>query len=217
MIQDSHANFLALRREKRDNILNAALREFADRGYDLASTNAIVGAAGISKGALFHYFSSKKELYFFLVDYVFAVVRSEFYEQIGPCDGDLLRRYQRAARLKGAVYRRHPMLFAFNQRLTREKSPDIAAELAAKIADTTRVGYQSLLGNLDERLFRPDVPAEKLRELTVWALENYGTRAMKLVGDKALEDIDMDALNADFDTYVEILRRCFYRQEEGKR
>lgn len=212
-MQNSHENFLNLKEEKRDRILNAALVEFAEKGFDLASTNAIVAAAGISKGALFHYFRSKKELFLFLCDYMFSIVSKEFYEQIGHCEGDLLTRYKRAARLKGAVYQRYPMLFAFVRRLTLEKSTDIALELSEKLKTQTGVGYDCLFNNLDESLFRQDVPADKAKELIVWALENYGTRSMELTRGLDITDIDMDALNADFDEYVEIMRKCFYRQE----
>lgn len=207
-----HENFIGLKEEKRDTIINAALEEFAAKGYDLSSTNEIVRAAGISKGALFHYFASKKELFFFLCDYVYEIVNREFYEQIGHCEGDLLTRYSRAARLKASVYLRYPPLFKFVKRLTQEKSAEIAGELAEKLSRITAVGYSHMLGNLDESLFRQDVPADKIRDLIVWALENYGYRSMDLIQNKSLEEIDMEALNADFDDYLYVLRKCFYKQ-----
>ena len=46
--------FLKLDDEKRDRILNAAMKEFR-YGYVKASTDIIVKEAGISKGLLFHY------------------------------------------------------------------------------------------------------------------------------------------------------------------
>lgn len=207
-----HENFIGLKEEKRDVIINAALMEFAAKGYDLASTNEMVKAAGISKGALFHYFASKKDLYLFLCDYVFGVVSREFYEQIGHCDGDLLTRYRRAAMLKGAVYQRYPPMFEYIKRLTVEKSPEIAAELKEQVEKMMGYGYECLLGNLDISLFRQDVPADKIRDLIVWALENYGHRSLELIGDRKVEDIDVEALNADFDKYLDVLRKCFYKQ-----
>ncbi len=207
-----HENFIGLKDQKRDVIINAALMEFAAKGYDLASTNEMVKAAGISKGALFHYFASKKDLFLFLCDYVFGVVSREFYEQIGHCDGDLLTRYRRAAMLKGAVYQRYPPMFEFIKRLTVEKSPEIAAELKEQLEKMTGYGYECLLGNLDISLFRQDVPADKIRDLIVWALENYGHRSLELVGDQKVEDIDIEALGADFDKYLDVLRKCFYKQ-----
>lgn len=54
-----YTKFENLPEGKRLRILNAAAREFAQSGYDGASTNRIVEYAGIAKGALFHYFKDK--------------------------------------------------------------------------------------------------------------------------------------------------------------
>lgn len=61
--------FDQLSEEKRNRILQVSITEFAEHGYELASTNRIVMAAQISKGSLFKYFSSKLSLYMYLVAY----------------------------------------------------------------------------------------------------------------------------------------------------
>lgn len=48
-----YPKFINLEAEKRERIINAALKEFAQKGYDKASTNEIIKEAGISKGSLF--------------------------------------------------------------------------------------------------------------------------------------------------------------------
>lgn len=209
---DIHENFIGLKEQKRDAIINAALEEFAIKGYDLASTNEIIKAAGISKGALFHYFSSKKDLFLFLCGYVFDLVKREFYEQIGYCEGDLISRYRRAAMLKANVYRRYPQLFDFVKRLTRERSAEIAGELKEKLARIMASGYEHLLDHIDESLFRDDVPAAQARDLIIWAVEGYGNRMYEKMQDRNLMEIDMDELNSDFDEYLNVLRKCFYKQ-----
>lgn len=50
----------ALRR--REELLDAALAEFADKGIDGASVKDIARAAGVTPGLLYHYFSSKEAL-----------------------------------------------------------------------------------------------------------------------------------------------------------
>lgn len=207
-----HENFIGLKEEKRDVIINSALEEFALKGYDLASTNEIVKTAGISKGALFHYFSSKKDLFLFLCDYVFDVVKQEFYEQIGHCKGDLIARYRRAAVLKANVYSRYPQLFDFVKQLTRERSAVIAGELKEKLLQITAYGYEQLLDHLDESLFRDDVPANKIRDLIIWTAEGYGNRMVEKMQNLNLPEIDMDELNYDFDEYLNVMRKCFYKQ-----
>jgi AcrR family transcriptional regulator len=49
--------------ERRETVLAAATREFADRGFHGASTEAIARAAGISQPYLFRLFGTKKGLY----------------------------------------------------------------------------------------------------------------------------------------------------------
>ena len=48
---------------RRDDVLDAALSEFADRGYVGASTEDIARQAGISQPYLFRLFGTKKELF----------------------------------------------------------------------------------------------------------------------------------------------------------
>jgi AcrR family transcriptional regulator len=49
--------------ERKDAVLDAALIEFADKGYAATSTEDIAARAGISQPYLFRLFGTKKELY----------------------------------------------------------------------------------------------------------------------------------------------------------
>jgi AcrR family transcriptional regulator len=49
--------------DRRQEILGAALREFADRGFARASMASIAARAGISKALVFQLFTSKDQLY----------------------------------------------------------------------------------------------------------------------------------------------------------
>lgn len=51
---------------RRDAILNAALNEFATKGFDEASTNTIAKESGISKGLMLHYV--KQFRYYFIIN-----------------------------------------------------------------------------------------------------------------------------------------------------
>ncbi|MFW6031685.1 MAG: TetR/AcrR family transcriptional regulator [Myxococcota bacterium] len=57
------ARFAKLDEAKQTAILEAALDEFASKGFDAASFNRIVARAGVSKGAIYYYFSDKEDLY----------------------------------------------------------------------------------------------------------------------------------------------------------
>src|SRR5690554_129016 len=94
------SSFLSLAPEKRNRILNAALKEFAHKGFDDASTNVIVKEAGISKGLLFHYFNTKRELFLFLFDYSTDVIKQEYYGLINTEERDIFARLRQAYLLK---------------------------------------------------------------------------------------------------------------------
>jgi len=55
--------FFKLQDGKVSQIMVAAAMEFSSRGYDQASLNGIIGAAGISKGAFYYYFDDKADLF----------------------------------------------------------------------------------------------------------------------------------------------------------
>jgi AcrR family transcriptional regulator len=55
-------------REARDELLAAALRVFASRGYEQAGVDEIAAAAGYSKGALYWHFSGKQDLLLALLE-----------------------------------------------------------------------------------------------------------------------------------------------------
>jgi len=50
-------------RETAGNILSIARRSFAEHGYEGTVTDDIIVEAGITKGALYHHFSSKRQLF----------------------------------------------------------------------------------------------------------------------------------------------------------
>jgi AcrR family transcriptional regulator len=54
--------------ETRTRILDAALEQFAKKGYNEASIDDICTEAGISKGAFYHHFPSKKDAFLMLLN-----------------------------------------------------------------------------------------------------------------------------------------------------
>ena len=54
--------------DKRQAILRAAARLFADEGYGRASMSGVAAACGISKANIYHYYDSKETLLFDILD-----------------------------------------------------------------------------------------------------------------------------------------------------
>jgi len=66
--------------ERREQVLEAAIREFAENGYAAASTAAIAKRAGISQPYIYALFPSKQDLFLAAHDRVHSRVRFTFRE-----------------------------------------------------------------------------------------------------------------------------------------
>jgi AcrR family transcriptional regulator len=101
---------------KRDEIIDAAIKEFGEYSYDAASINRIIKASGTSKGTFYHYFRDKKSLYFAIIDN-FIKIKKEFMInmmaelQQGSIDFfDMMKGQARAA---AAFVEHNPQLYKF--------------------------------------------------------------------------------------------------------
>jgi len=54
--------------ETRGRILQAALKQFSEVGYDAAGVAGICGVAGVSKGAFYHHFATKQAVFLQLLE-----------------------------------------------------------------------------------------------------------------------------------------------------
>jgi AcrR family transcriptional regulator len=57
-----------IRERRREEILSAAVKLFAENGYDRADTQVLADVLGIGKGTIYRYFPSKRELFLAAVD-----------------------------------------------------------------------------------------------------------------------------------------------------
>ena len=94
------SKFLSLEPERRNAILNAALREFASKGFDDASTNVIAKESGISKPLMFHYVNNKKDFFLFLYDYCLDILEREYFDRIDLHEKDIFERLRQTCLLK---------------------------------------------------------------------------------------------------------------------
>ncbi|WP_350348952.1 TetR/AcrR family transcriptional regulator [Agromyces sp. G08B096] len=72
-----------------DEVTRAAVELFAAQGYANTSVQQIVEAAGVTKGAMYHYFESKDDLLFAIYDRMLSLQKSRLDEIIargGPTD-----------------------------------------------------------------------------------------------------------------------------------
>ncbi|CEG26419.1 TetR/AcrR family transcriptional regulator [Bacillus sp. B-jedd] len=202
-----YSKFLNLETEKRNRILNAALDEFVQKGYDNASTNEIVKKAGISKGLLFHYFKNKKQLYLFLYDYTLDMFEKEFFEKMDSMENDIFIKMRQIVLLKLALIHKHPDMFNFLLTAVREESP----EITLRNKELIERSYVKILENIDLSPFREDLDIPSAINIIVWTLQGYSNQIQEKNKFLSLDEINYDEILAKVDGYLKVLRKSFYK------
>jgi len=159
--------------ERREEILDAALREFAERGYHGASTEEIASRAGISQPYVFRLFGTKREL---------------FKAVVARCFRETLEMFQRAAEGLRGEEALHAMGNAYMEHYLTDRAR-LRAQMQAyaacddpEIRDATRQGYGDLVAYVERVSGLP--PAEVGRFFATGMLLNVFA-SMELTGENA--------------------------------
>ncbi len=111
--------------EHRDALLAAALAAFKDHGHEGASLNAILDAAGMSKGQFYHHFDGKGGLYLAVCEALIDRKREYFEAHPWPTADDPFDAVAHALRAGLDFARAHPDLDAFGRAFLRERGRPI--------------------------------------------------------------------------------------------
>lgn len=205
------SKFLNLEKEKQDRIVNAAIKEFGQKGYDNASTNAIVKEAEISKGLLFHYFQNKKQLFLFLYDYFMEVISEEVYKKINFQETDFFLRIQHTALVKMDLLKIYPDLTKFIEVAYMEESGEVKPELDQRKKSFTEMNINKIYEGIDMTKFKPGLDVPKALKIITWTFEKLGEEAMFKAKQTPSKEIDYDAVFKESEGYMELLKNCFYQ------
>lgn len=203
--------FLDLEQTKREQIIRAAMKEFATQGYDRASTNNIVKEAGISKGSLFHYFGNKKNLYLFIYEYAIQTVLDNLWRKIDLEQKDVLARWRQVALLKIELIAQFPELFNFLVMATLSDINENAQTIQSTNEQKLQAFMQDFFADLDYSLFRPGIEVSRALEVISWTIEGFSKKLSGQIRDVPVTEIDFDRIMQELDQYMQLLRDCFYQ------
>lgn len=207
-----HEKFHALEDEKQQRIINAALAEFGQKGYRHASTDRIVEQAGISKGALFHYFGSKEKLYLFLLDWTAQTMANAISTQLDMADPDLFSRLLKGSRIKMAILRDHPSIWRFWDSFESERPEVASGWMQERIHDSEPLVGDLLLRGIDTARFKDGIDPAKAIDVIMWTFAGWSD-ARWAQARRRNEQLDLEQVFSEAEEYVEFLRGVFYRPE----
>ncbi|GDY29080.1 TetR/AcrR family transcriptional regulator [Gandjariella thermophila] len=155
-------------------LLAVATRLFAEKGFEHTSVQEIVDVAGVTKGAMYHYFDSKDDLLYEIYARVLRM-QTERLEKFAASEGTLPERLRAAAADVVVTsianlddtkifFRSMHQLSADKQRTVRAERRRYHEQFRAMVQEGQRAG-----------LFRDDVPAELVVDFFFGSVHHLGT------------------------------------------
>ena len=205
---DSLDNFLNLRADKQEHIINAALNIFGRNGYKKASFAEIAEEAGIAKGMINYYFGSKKNLYLYLVEMCGRItlegMRGKYDEKVT----DFFDNLKMMIRIKTDFMKEHPAILSFMSSLHYETSEEVRDEIKGFIGSGLDTREKMLFDGIDVSRFKDDVNPKLLDKFLVWAAEGFTSSVQRELGANEIE-LFTDELYECLD----LMKKYFYKEE----
>ena len=195
---------------RKNRILEAALVEFADKGYKKASTNTIVREAGVSKGLLFHYFISKKELFILLYSHAREVITNELYEKVNFGDKDVLNRMTEATIVKVQSYISHPLFMQLFDKFPLVEDQEIIDRLNHLNKRVQEETYERIFSNIDYYAFREELNIDRCLQVVRWTVDKI-SMDWQVQHYQNRKEPDFEVLKENITHYLELFRDAFYR------
>jgi len=209
-----YEKFEALTEEKRLRIINSALSEFSKKRFDAASTDEVAKNAGISKGALFSYFGSKNKLYIYVYRYAYNVLSEELWPKLDFSCPDLFLRIKQATIAKMKVFYKYPAIFDFFINVAADQAnSEIQTALQKEISGQKKDAYDKLMSDIDYGDIKDEFDKNQVVCVILWTIDGFGNMISEQIKDRTLEPEDFSAWMADFDKYIETLKKAFCKEE----
>ncbi len=149
--------FAKLDAKKQQKIIDACIREFAESGYDLASTNRITKKAGIAKGSLFKYFGTKEKLFYTVASHILTEYRVYIRKRISKMPSDIIERMKLIQDRIYDFFGRNPMMLKFFVKVLTERGGVVYIKHRGGWQPLTKPIFMELLDGADLSRLRVDI------------------------------------------------------------
>lgn len=198
--------FNNLSSDKQLKIINGALDVFGKYEYKKATMEEIAKSAGISKGLLFHYFNSKKELFVDIYIYGIKVMQSEMKESNLENETDFFELMRKSIKKKVAIMKQYPSLTDFLIHAYYETHKDVANEILEINKSIKSDTIFSYFSNINTSKFKDDISLEMAINTILWVSDGY-------INSKKTTILKADDIYLEFSKYIDLYERLFYKEE----
>ncbi len=213
-----YSAFEKLPAEKKEHILSICIEEFAKNGYDHTTTDQITSKAGISKGILFHYFKSKKNLFLYLVDHVRELLTTETMKEV-----QLIESNDFFERIKAIILIKHRLAFKYQHEseFLMKAMLQAPASLREEMEDRYQQQWEQYESDdifhsvymkelLDQQELKVD--ADHIIELTRLILEQLTVKYVNNYRQEVFDPLkNLQQFEEEIDVYFKIIKHGIYK------
>ena len=187
----------------RSDILTAAMRIFAHKGYYFTSINDIISAVSITKGAFYHHWASKEELAIEVLEFCTAETQRKLQERLAETT-TATQRLDGYMQFLGDIHENPDLSHCT---LFMEFACGVTVE-DKRLAQAIQEGWTRIRARITEMLraaqeegsIRGDIPADKFGDMLVSAIVGFHAMTTRTIKDTSFREL------------VEVLQRTWQPQ-----
>lgn len=207
-------SFSKLPEEKKSRILEAAISEFADYGYERANINNIAEKAEVSIGSMYKYFNNKQDLYLAIVDFSVQELKSVLNEIISSND-EFLTTIKKIIQAIQVFSRSYANMTKLYNEMATENNSELVWKIASSMEGVTAKLYASIIKEAQDngqirKDMDPDYFAFFLDNLFIllqfsYSCEYYKQRLKMFIDEKVFDNDDLLA-----EELLKFIKGAFY-------
>ena len=143
------AAFDKIPKEKRDRILNVAIKEFADNGFENTSIQQIAKKAGISVGSIYKYFENKETMFSMVVHEGMSSLE-DLLMSLADSSEDILVKAEKIIRELLKYSRKNPELIKLYCQLTTSDNSEFLNGISQRIEAVSASIYTVTISKAQE-------------------------------------------------------------------
>ncbi|NLY76906.1 MAG: TetR/AcrR family transcriptional regulator [Tissierellia bacterium] len=136
--------FANISEDKRRHILETAIKEFADKGYNGTNINVVAKKAGISVGAMYKYFESKEDLFLMIIDICMQFLEDTL-RRVMESDDSIMKKVERIFREIQKTSRESKDLICLYNEMTTIGNKDLVERVSRDIESISAKTYAELI------------------------------------------------------------------------
>lgn len=196
--------FYKLAKDKKQNVINSCIEEFANNTYENTSLNNIIKRAKISKGGLFKYIENKKDLYTYILDLIMREVIEYQSNNIDMSKECYFDRISELINLGFEYYKKNPQKYSVILNAFYDISSPCHEEVVLIRKNLIEEYKLNLLEGINWSQYKEDM--EKIIKISKYIIDGYNVSFIKKLDKSYSVEILEKSMKEDLDLILNTIK-----------